>query len=182
MKKIIAIIGLIAGGALAVSAQTPNRGDWGGLGDESVVVVVGVVEEQTLVVHKDKLDATQGIPDFQQVVAGRAYRVRVEEVLKGGRRARAGRSVHIFVPGSHLTEGTAAMAEGRKYVIFLGYLGEEKKQLAGAAVFRPKDPNGAKPAFAADSHFRVVGGSGGVVEVTPQNKDVLGEIRFALRQ
>src|SRR5947209_17192946 len=87
---------------LSAFAQSPGTNDYSSLIKNSTVIVSGVAEGESWVVDRGKYTEAMGrpqLPNPAEFVIGRVARLRVDEVVKGGRVTKAGNTINIFLPG-----------------------------------------------------------------------------------
>lgn len=169
---------------VVAQAQIPNRPDWHILGEESSLVVSGVVlEEKLWIIDPEKRRSDErNIPNPVDFVIGRVIRLRVEDVIKNDDQTKAGNTINIVVPGWISTEGIPAFVAKSKYIVFLHRLTKDEKQFEGAMIYRPGAPFGQEKPFIIEGNYTVVRNEHGTVILTPQNIKTMDEIKAAIRK
>lgn len=170
--------------------QSPSQPSWQYLCQESNVVVVGVVENKTWVVRRDKMvNAVRPLPGGKvevqiqnpaDYVVGSIFTMRVDEVIKKDKKAKTGGRITIFVPGYMVGEGTPALVENQKYLVFLSPPEGNSESFSGTTIYQPGDSSTKGMLFNPQSSYIVVRGDKGAVRITAKNLKIIDEIKAAL--
>jgi hypothetical protein len=74
------------------------------------------------------------------------------------------------------------LADRQTYVVFLAPLKPGGDEFVGTVIHQPGARPGGEPPFVPKSHYVVVGGGYGAVQVGPANGGVINQIRAAVRR
>jgi hypothetical protein len=195
--KVVAVALLLIGnvmavlGAAAVAPQGPRlHTDWGQLAQNSRGVVVGEVEDISLVINGDKqisrakpsangqvLIELQNPADY---IVGRLLRLRVKEVVKQDGNIKQGGFINVFLRGSYSAEGQPAPNKKETYLIFLATV-KTAKEWRNLYVQAPDSPSRKLP-FTPRFYYRIADSSDGALLVTSQTQQTIEQVKQAARQ
>jgi hypothetical protein len=185
MLRFAAIGILLLGGSICLSQTPAVTPSWQELSTKSSLVVIGTIDESSLVIRPDKevskpkpLSNGQVIVELQNpadYVLGRLVRLRVKEVIKQNGTVKPGESINIFLPGFFRAEGQPLLAEKQSYMVFLSPL-KDSKELSASLVHEETTPAKNVP-FPLKSNYAVNGDANGAVPVTEENKELIKRIR-----
>jgi hypothetical protein len=179
---IVLLVGLI---------QTPSRPSWNVMGQESALIVTGVVESKAWVVYPDKMETTEKpvpngnvrleLPNPAEYVVGSIFLVNVEQVIQKQGKVTAGSQFSVFVPGFMTTE-RPALVEKQSFLLFLSPLEPDSERFAGTITYKPSEPLDSKARFNPQSSYGVVRGPNGAIRISSDNNTVVDEVKAALRK
>jgi hypothetical protein len=185
MLRFAAIGIFLLGGSMCLSQTPAVTPSWQELSTKSSLVVIGTIDESSLVIRPDKevskpkpLSNGQVIVELQDpadYILGRLVRLRVKEVIKQNGTVKPGESINIFLPGFFRAEGQPLLAEKQSYMVFLSPL-RDSKELSASLVHEETTPAKNVP-FPLKSNYTVNGDANGAVPVTEANKELIKRIR-----
>lgn len=171
-------------------AQTPSRPAWNVMGQESALIVTGVVESKAWIVHPDKMETAETplpngnvavqLPNPAEYVVGSIFRVNVEQVIKKQGKIEVGSQINVFVPGFMTTE-QPALVEKQSYLLFLSPLEADSKQFTGTIVYKPPASPDSNTGFNSQLSYGIVHGPNGAISISSDNNTV-DEVKAALRK
>lgn len=148
--RLVVLLVLTAHVALA---QTASNANWARVGETSNAVIVGTVEDISLVLNPDKEISTMKtrrdgttVIEFQNpadYILGRVVRIRVNEIVKPDGTIKIGGTINLFLAGSSLTD-QPVLAKNQKYLLFLSLL-KLSNELRKAQVYPSKQPSTRTP-------------------------------------
>jgi hypothetical protein len=166
------------------------RADWNQLAANSKVVVVGVVEEVSLVIDGDKQiskarTAANGgvlleLQNPSDYVLGRVVRLRIKEVVKHDGSARVGGTVSVYLPGPFSSEGQPALVKKATYLLFLSPLKLTKE--FRRAYIQPEGQPSKRLPFTPRLSYRIVDNSNGALGVTAETQGAIEQVKAATRK
>jgi len=116
----------------AVGPQSPNMEM---VVTNSSLIAVGVVLHENQVVWPEKLyPGPQELPQRSKYMAGTVYQVRIQEIVKGDKKARVAATIEILIPGASGTSDSPTLVLGRKYLVCLSFPGVGEKEYEGAVL------------------------------------------------
>lgn len=188
MLRFAAIGILLLGGSICLSQTPAVTPSWQELSTKSSLVVIGTINESSLVIRPDKevskpkpLSNGQVIVELQDpadYVLGRLVRLRVKEVIKQNGTVKPGESINIFLPGFFRAEGQPLLAEKQSYMVFLSPL-KGSKELSASLVHEETTPPKNVP-FPLKSNYAINGDANGALHVTPENNRLIKQVRMAI--
>ena len=188
MFRFAAIGIFLLGGSICLSQTPVVTPSWQELGTTSSLVVIGIIDESSLVIRPDKevskakpLSNGQVIVELQNpadYVLGRLVRLRVKEVIKQNGTVKPGETINIFLPGFFRAEGQPLLAEKQSYMVFLSPL-KESKELSTSLVQEETTPPRNVP-FPLKSSYAINGDANGALHVTPENNRHIKRVRIAI--
>lgn len=185
MVRFAAIGILLLGGSICLSQTPAVTPSWQELATTSSLVVIGIIDESSLVLRKDReVNKTKPLSNGQVIVElqnpadyilGSLIRLRVKEVIKQNGTVKAGETINIFLPGFFRPASQPILAEKQSYMVFLSPL-KESKELSASLVHEETTPAGNVP-FPLKSTYAVNGDANGAVPVIEKNKELIKRIR-----
>ncbi|HXG91300.1 MAG TPA: hypothetical protein VNN73_02895 [Blastocatellia bacterium] len=158
---------------------------------ESALIVTGVVESSSWVVHPDKMETTSTplpngnvrlkLPNPVEFVVGSIYRVNVEEVIKKYGKIKVGSQISVFIPGFMTTE-QPSLVEKKSYLLFLSPLEADSEQFAGTIVYKPSEPFRNTARFNPQSGYGIVQGQNGAIHISSDNIRVIDDVKAAMKK
>jgi hypothetical protein len=184
-----AAVGIFLLGCSICLSQTPAvTPSWQELATTSSLVVIGIVDESSLVIRPDReiskakpLSNGQVIVELQNpadYVLGSLVRLRLKEVIKQNGTVKSGETINIFLPGFFPAEGQPVLAEKQSYLVFLSPL-KDSKELRASLVHEETTPPKNVP-FPLKSNYAVNGDANGALHVTLENKRLIKQVRIAI--
>lgn len=170
---------------LSAFAQSPGTNDYSSLIKNSTVIVSGVAEGESWVVDRGKYTAAMSrpqLPNPAEFVIGRVTRLRVDEVVKGGRVTKAGNTINIFLPGWAASEASVGFVKGKRYLLLLSYLGTSTSNFKDAGIYQPSAPSSKLLSFDPKQYFSVVSGSSGALPYDEGHQATIVNIKTAVRR
>ncbi len=173
MHSTISILSLILICCSAL-AQTAGRASWKDIAVQSSSAVTGYIENQMLVVRRDKMLTTSdkgivNLPNPKDYVVGNIIQLRLERIVKNDGLLKAGGVVEIFLPGEP-SEGTPILMTKRKYLVLLAPLKSFSKENFKATIFNPKVSPEKEEVIKPATYYSIVNDSNGVQEITARNQ------------
>lgn len=185
MVRFVAIGILLLGGSICLSQTPAVTPSWQKLATTSSLVVIGLIDESSLVIRPDRevskakpLSNGQVIVELQNpadYILGSLVRLRVKEVIKQNGTVKAGETINIFLPGFFRPASQPILAEKQSYIVFLSPL-KDSKELSASLVHEQTTPPKNVP-FPLKSNYAVNGDANGAVPVTDENKELIKRIR-----
>ena len=185
MVRFAAIGILLLGGSICLAQTPPVTPSWQELATTSSLVVIGIIDESSLVIRADReVSKPKPQPNGQVIVElqnpadyvlGRLVRLRVKEVIKQNGTVKPGETINIFLPGFFRAAGQPLLAEKQSYMVFLSPL-KGSKELSASLVHEETTPPKNVP-FPLKSNYAVNGDANGAVPVTEENKELIKRIR-----
>jgi hypothetical protein len=188
MVRFVALGIFLLGGSICL-AQTPVvTPSWQELATTSSLVVIGIIDESSLVIRPDKeVSKAKPLPNGQVIVElqnpadyvmGRLVRLRVKEVIKQNGTVKPGETINIFLPGFFRAAGQPLVAEKQSYIVFLSPL-KGSKELSASLVHEETTPSKNVP-FPLKSNYAINGDANGALHVTPENHRLIKQVRMAI--
>ena len=188
MVRFVAMGILLLGGSICLSQTPAVTPSWQELATTSSLVVIGIIDESSLVIRPDKeiskakpLSNGQVIVELQNpadYTLGRLVRLRVKEVLKQNGTVKPGETINVFLPGFFRAEGQPVLAEKQSYVVFLSPL-KESKELSASLVHEETTPPKNVP-FPLKSNYAVNGDANGALHISSENNRLIKQVRMAI--
>lgn len=188
MIKVFAIIVLFLGGLTSVVwlQQTDSSNEnLKSLIANSDAIVVGIVEKSFDVIRPEELKPrteeksnTIVLPNPQNYLVGRIFRIKVNEVLKKDENKTVD-YLDVFVPGSFWKKGDPLLIEGQEYVFFLKEFQDENGSYANVAVLQT---NNEQVAFNPSSYYSILRGEKGIVEIKSGESSIVQKITAILNK
>ena len=185
LKKIVVAILLISFITFGVFGQTPSRGYWKEIANESKFIVVGTVGEDYQIIRPEKFKPNPdgSSPSQEEIYVGRIFQVKVTKELKGKINAeKVGNDKYINV-FTYWVSGTgylsdAKMFQGKEYIFFLEPNNEKDMEGKETVEFKPNEiirrPFDNKSSYVVVQNFR------GVVPTNNNKEKLIKEIKRAI--
>ena len=176
---------LISFTTLGVFGQTPSRGYWKEIANESKFIVVGTVGEDYRIIRPEKFKPNPdgSSPSQEEIYVGRIFRVKVTKSIKGKIKAeKDGKDKYINV-FTYWVSGTgslsdAKMFKGQEYILFLEPNNEKDLEGKETVDFKPSEiirrPFDNKSSYVVVQNFR------GVVPTNNNKEKLIKEIKKAM--
>lgn len=186
MTRIFAlIISFLSFTTLGVFGQTPSRGYWKEIANESKFIVVGTVGEDYRIIRpeKFKLNPDGSSPSQEEIYVGRIFRVKVTKSIKGKIKAeKDGNDKYINV-FTYWVSGTgslsdAKMFKGEEYILFLEPNNEKDLEGKETVEFKPNEI--IRKPFDNKSSYVVVQNFRGVIPANNNKEKLIKEIKNVL--
>jgi hypothetical protein len=182
-------IGIFLLGSSICLSQTPAvTPSWQELATTSSLVVIGTIDESSLVIRPDKeISKPKPQPNGQVIVElqnpadyilGRLVRLRVKEVIKQNGTVKPGETINIFLPGFFRPADQPILAEKQSYMVFLSPL-KDSKELSASLVHDETTPAKNVP-FPLKSNYAVNGDANSALHVTPETNRFIKQVRTAI--
>ena len=188
MVRFVAIGILLLGGSICLSQTPAVTPSWQERATTSSLVVIGIIDESSLVIRPDKevsetkpLSNGQVIVELQNpadYVLGSLVRLRLKEVIKQNGTVKSGETINIFLPGFFRAEGQPLLAERQSYMVFLSPL-KGSKELSASLVHEETTPPKNVP-FPLKSNYAINGDANGALHVTPEKNRLIKQVRIAI--
>jgi len=188
MVRFAAIGIFLLSGSICLSQTPVVTPSWQELATTSSLVVIGIVDESSLVIRPDReiskakpLSNGQVIVELQNpadYVLGSLVRLRLKEVIKQNGTVKSSETINIFLPGFFPAEGQPVLAEKQSYLVFLSPL-KGSKELSASLVHEETTPAKNVP-FPLKSSYAVNGEANGALHVTPENNRLIKQVRTAI--
>ena len=188
MVRFVAIGILLLGGSICLSQTPAVTPSWQELATTSSLVVIGIVDDSSLVIRADKevskakpLSNGQVIVELQNpadYILGSLVRLRVKEVIKRNGTVKPGETINIFLPGFFRPASQPLLAEKQSYLVFLSPL-KESKELSASLVHEETTPAKNVP-FPLKSSYAVNGDANSALHVTPEKNRLIKRVRIAI--
>ena len=175
--------------ATVLMAQAPYLGP-NELAKESKEIVVGIVLDRNLwVIQPEKVvppwsepqpDGTRllHLQSPSEYVIGQLRLVKLDEIIRGSTKAKAGDVMTVFTPG-FASSDVAALAKGKRYALFLSPLQSDDKRFTASVIQNPGDTLAKKKKFDPSTAYSVVGGYFGALRLDTEDVELLDRIRKA---
>jgi hypothetical protein len=188
MVRFAAIGIFLLSGSICLSQTPAVTPSWQELATTSSLVVIGIVDESSLVIRPDReiskakpLSNGQVIVELQNpadYVLGSLVRLRLKEVIKQNGTVKSGETINIFLLGFFPAEGQPVLAEKQSYLVFLSPL-KESKELSASLVHEETTPPKNVP-FPLKSNYAINGDANGALHVSPENNRLIKQVRMAI--
>jgi hypothetical protein len=172
-------------GCLSAFAQSPGSNDYSNLIKNSLVLASGVAEEESWVVDRDKYAAAMHrpqLPNPAEFIVGRIIRLRIDEIVKGAKVAKAGSTINVFLPGSVASENSPAFVKGKRYLLLLSYLKTPASNFKDTGIYQPFAPSSKLLPFDPKQYFSVVGDSFGALPYDIEHQATIANIKAMARR
>ncbi len=181
--KVFVVISFITFISLGVLGQSLPKEYWKELTDHSKVVAIGTVEEVYRVIRpeKFKLNPDGSSPTESEIYAGRVFRVKITETLKGKiktEKVGENKYANIFL---YWISGVPSFSDpklfkGKEYVLFLEPNNDKELEGKETIEYRP-DGKIIRNPFDYKSSYVVVDGFRGAVTVKVDKNKLIKEIK-----
>jgi hypothetical protein len=188
MVRFAAIVIFLLGGSICLSQTPAVTPSWQELATTSSLVVIGIIDESSLVIRPDKevskakpLSNGQVIVELQNpadYILGRLVRLRVKEVIKQNGTVKPGETINIFLPGFFRPASQPLLAEKQSYMVFLSPL-KDSKELSASLVHEETTPAKNVP-FPLKSNYAINGDANSALHVTPENHRLIKQVRMEI--
>jgi hypothetical protein len=188
MVRFMAIGIFLLASSICLSQTPAVTPSWQELATTSSLVVIGIIDESSLVIRSDKeISKPKPQPNGQVIVElqnpadyilGSLVRLRVKEVIKQNGTVKPGETINIFLPGFFRPADQPILAEKQSYMAFLSPL-KESKELSASLVHEETTPPKNVP-FPLKSNYSVNGDANGALHVTPETNRLIKQVRIAI--
>jgi hypothetical protein len=186
MFRILILVVILSGFlVIEIPGQTPSRGYWKEIANESKFIVVGTVGEDYKIIRPEKFKPNPdgSSPSQEEIYVGRIFRVKVTKNIKGKIKAeKDGNDKYINV-FTYWVSGTgslsdAKMLRGKEYILFLEP--NNKKDLEGKETVEFKPNEIIRKPFDNKSSYMVVQNFRGVIPANNNKEKLIKEIKNVL--
>ena len=188
MVRFVAMGILLLGGSICLSQTPAVTPSWQELATTSSLVVIGIIDESSLVIRADReVSKPKPQPNGQVIVElqnpadyvlGSLVRLRVKEVIKQNGTVKPGETINIFLPGFFRPADQPILAEKQSYMVFLSPL-KESKELSASLVHEEATPPKNVP-FPLKSNYAVNGDANGALHISSENNRLIKQVRMAI--
>jgi hypothetical protein len=154
-------------------------------------ILIGTISSTSSLVRLDKLGGSvRTLPNGQQVpelprqseyLVGTVYQVQINEIIKGNKMVRSGRTITILIPGPTNVSDRVVLSLQHKYLLKLSLLNEDMEKYKGTALMDLAHPSAVKRQFDSRDVFTVTAEIYNAVPITKENKELIERIRREAR-